>query len=247
MDKIKVVLSQIAHPCLYQSQKNFIPPRERLPANSPDVSRDLITRCVVINLHHEGDPRHRKYSMSDPEAYVQEHRLQLLGELVNMVERWKDSGMPLANVQTRFNKKGWGNIVGGILSANGEPDFMANADDAASSMDDTRREFEELVEILAVHPQGTWTASEMTDIANQNQLLQADLGDGTARSQTIRMGILGGRFVDERFGLDDGSIAVFKKSVVRRYTTYQVFIESPNDNQHSANVVDQSSANIRTN
>ncbi len=44
-----------------------------------------------------------------------------------MVERWKASGMPLAKIQTRFNKKGWGNIIGGILEANGEPDFMANA------------------------------------------------------------------------------------------------------------------------
>ncbi len=49
--------------------------------------------------------------------------------------------MPLAKVQTRFNKKGWGNIIGGILEANGEPDFMIHADDAASEMDETRREF----------------------------------------------------------------------------------------------------------
>lgn len=48
--------------------------------------------------------------------------------------------MPLAKVQTRFNKKGWGNIIGGILEANDEPDYGLNADDAASEMDDTRRE-----------------------------------------------------------------------------------------------------------
>ncbi len=62
--------------------------------------------------------------MNDPEAYVQNHRQQLLSELVNMVERWKNAGMPLATTQTRFNKKSWGNIIGGILEANGEPDFL---------------------------------------------------------------------------------------------------------------------------
>jgi hypothetical protein len=197
-----------------------------ITANSPDVSRDLITRCVVINLHHEGDPRKRSFSMDDPEAYVQTHRLQLLGELVNMVERWKASGMPLAKIQTRFNKKGWGNIIGGILVANGEPDFMANAEDAASEMDDTRREFEELVTALAKHPQGIWSGSELTDLANKNFVLQSELGDGTPRSQTTRMGKLAGRFVGERFSLDDGTYAVFKRISGGRHTQYQVFLES---------------------
>jgi hypothetical protein len=73
--------------------------------------------------------------------YVQTHRQQLLSELVNMVERWRFAGMPLATTQTRFNKKNWGNIIGGILEANGEPDFLDNADEAAAAMDDTRREF----------------------------------------------------------------------------------------------------------
>ncbi len=164
--------------------------------------------------------------MDDPEAYVQTHRLQLLGELVNMVERWKASGMPLAKIQTRFNKKGWGNIIGGILEANGEPDFMANAEDAASEMDDTRREFEELVTALAKHPQGIWSSSELTDLANKNFVLQSELGDGTPRSQTTRMGKLAGRFVGERFSLDDGTYAVFKRISGGRHTQYQVFLES---------------------
>jgi hypothetical protein len=43
--------------------------------------------------------------MNDPEAYVQKHRQQLLSELVNMVERWKDAGMRLATTQTRFQQE----------------------------------------------------------------------------------------------------------------------------------------------
>ncbi len=200
-----------------------------ITANSPDVSRDLITRCVTINLEYEGDPCRRSFSMNDPEAYAQTHRLQLLGELVNMVEKWKASGMPLANVQTRFNKKGWGSIIGGILHANGEPDFMTNAEDAASEMDETRRQFEELISLLADHPQGIWTASELTDLANRNFLLQAELGDGTPRSQTTRMGKLAGRFVNERFKLSEDTFARFKRSYDGQYTKYEVFRESTQD------------------
>ena len=205
-----------------------------ITANSPDVSRDLITRSVVINLYYEGNPRLRTFSMKDPEAFVSEHRLQLLGELINMVERWRASGMPLANVQTRFNKKGWGNIIGGILEANGEPDFMANADDAASEMDDTRREFEELIEVMVENQKGTWSASELTDLANEKLLLQSDLGAGTTRSQTTRMGKLAGRFVDERFRLEDGSYAVFKRVQGGRHTDYRVSLASPSECATSA-------------
>lgn len=134
--------------------------------------------------------------------------------------------MPLAKIQTRFNKKGWGNIIGGILEANGEPDFMTNAEDAASEMDETRRQFEDLIALLADHPQGIWTASELTDFANRNFVLQAELGDGTPRSQTTRMGKLVGRFVDERFKLSEDTYAKFKRSYDGQYTKYQVFKES---------------------
>ncbi len=217
-----------------------------ITANSPEVSRDLLTRCVVINLHYEGNPTKRVFSMSDPEVFVQTHRIQLLGELMNMVERWKASGMPLAKVNTRFNKKGWGNIVGGILAANGEPDFMANADDAASEMDDTRREFEELIDALAHHPQGLWTASQLTDLANQKFLLQSDLGDGTKRSQTTRMGKLAGRFVGETFTLDDETKANFKRSWDGKNTHYQVFLESSESTSSAVpNIESSTFGNVR--
>ena len=128
-------------------------------ANTPDVSRDLVTRSAVVNLYYEGNPERRTFSIADPEGYAQQHRLELLGELIGMVERWKGDGMAMASVHSRFNKRGWGDIVGGILNACGEPDFLANAEEAATQLDETRREFTELVGVLVEHPQGTWMAS----------------------------------------------------------------------------------------
>jgi len=197
-----------------------------ITANAPDVSPDLMSRSVVINLHHMGNPKLRTFAMNDPEAYVQTHRQQLLSELVNMVERWKFAGMPLATTQTRFNKKNWGNIIGGILEANGEPDFLDNADEAAAAMDDTRREFSELVGLLAQHSKGTWTAAELTDLANEHFLLRSELGQGTPRSQCTRLGVLAGRYVDERFVMDDGAFAIFHRSDIGRKTLYHVSLEA---------------------
>ena len=196
-----------------------------ITANTPDVSRDLVTRSVVINLYHEGDPERREFSIADPEGYAQQHRLELLGELLGMVERWKAAGSPLAKAHSRFNKRGWGNVVGGILEACGEPDFLANAEESAALLDDTRREFVELVAVLAEHPQGLWTAAELVELCGKHGLLTADLGDGSPRSCATKMGTLAGRFVGERFPLTDDRVAVFQRTTDRKGKVYRVVIE----------------------
>ncbi|MEX2170021.1 MAG: hypothetical protein WD851_11985 [Pirellulales bacterium] len=194
-------------------------------ANTPDVSRDLVTRSVIIDLFYEGNPERRTFSIADPEGYALQHRLEILGELVGMVERWKSSGKPLADTNNRFNKRGWGNIVGGILTVCGRPDFLANADEAALQLDDTKREFAELVSIMANHPQGIWTAAELVDLCADQTLLQSELGDRSARSQATRLGVIAGRYVAERFELPDQRMVIFHRSEARKGKIYRVDIE----------------------
>jgi hypothetical protein len=38
--------------------------------------------------------------------------------------------------------------------------------------------------------------------------------------------VLAGRYVDERFGMDDGSIAIFHRSDIGRKTLYHVGLET---------------------
>lgn len=201
-----------------------------ITANTPDVSPDLVSRSVVINLEYEGDPKRRAFHVADPEGYAEQHRLELLGELIGMVERWKAAGMPRANVNTRFNKRGWGNIVGGILQTNGEPDFLANAEEAAAQLDETRREFAELVAVLVDHNQGNWTATELAELCAREGLLATDLGEGSPRSLSTKMGTLAGRYIDERFGMADGRQVAFRRSKERKGNLYRVAVleEVPN-------------------
>jgi hypothetical protein len=201
-----------------------------ITANTPDVSRDLVTRSVVINLYYEGNPDTRKFSIADPEGYVQEHRFELLGELIGVVEHWKAAGMRPAPINSRFNKKGWGTIVGGILAEAGEPDFLGNAEEAATQLDAARREFTELVALLADHPQGIWSAGELTELAGNHGLLLQELGEGSPRSKSTLMGLLAGRYVDESFKLPDGRTATFKRSDGRKGVLYELDVadEVPN-------------------
>ncbi len=198
-----------------------------ITANSPDVSRDLFTRSVVINLHYEGDPTKRSFPIADPEHYAVEHRPVLLGELIGMIERWKALGMPLATAHSRFNKRDWGKIVGGILGANDEPDFLANTEEAAAGLDDTRREFAELVSVMVEHPQGNWTAADMSELAHSHSILSDQLGDGSTRSRSTRMGILAGRFVGESFPLTGDREATFRKADGRNGNLYVVYVADP--------------------
>jgi hypothetical protein len=196
-----------------------------LTANSPDVSRDLVTRSVVVNLYYEGNPERRSFSLPDPEAYAQEHRLEILGELIGMVEHWKGLGRPPATVHSRFNKRGWGTFVGGILAACGQPDFLGNAEEAATQLDETRREFSDLVATLADHPQGLWTAGELVQQCDSLGLLREELGSGSARSKATRLGVIAGRYLAERFPLAGGRTAVFHRCDERNGKVYRVEIE----------------------
>ncbi len=60
------------------------------------------------------------------------------------------------------------------------------------------------------------------------------------------MGKLAGRFVGERFKLDDGTYAVFKRSFNGQYNQYQVFVESAqSDRLGLPDVENQTSGNVR--
>lgn len=181
-----------------------------ITANNSECSRDLVTRCVPVSLFLEGDPTQRTYSLAKPEDYAAEHRLEILAELVGMVERWKAAGQPRSSICNRFTE--WAALIGGILDANGEPDFLANVSDAAAEMDQTRREFGELV-LLMYHKDckpgsthsGPWTPGELVELAISQRLLECELGDGSMRSRATCMGRILSRYIGGTFDVGSGT------------------------------------------
>lgn len=201
-----------------------------ITANTPEVSRDLVTRSVVVHLFYEGDPTRRTFTIPDPEAYALDHRVELLGELLGLVERWRAAGAPPAPVSSRFNKKGWGPTVGGILAANGYVDFLANAERSATELDETRRDFEHLVETLAGHPPGVWTPTGLAELAVRSGLFAGDFQDVTSdRARATRIGLIATRYVGETFPLADGRTAEFTRDVSRKGNVYAVRVRQADD------------------
>jgi hypothetical protein len=190
------------------------------------VSRDLVTRSVLIALHHEGNPARRAFALDDPEGYALDRRTEILGELLGMVEAWRAAGSPRSDAKSRFNKKGWGPIVGGILAVAGFPDFLGNAERAAMELDDSKCEFAALVAVLAARPAEVWTAAELAALAGERGLFPGAPGE-SPRARATRVGILCGRYVDERFDLADDRSAVFRKAEKRKGNEYSVELEVP--------------------
>ena len=121
-----------------------------------------------------------------------------------------------------FQQAWLGEHSGRILEACGEPDFLANAQEAAAQLDETRREFAELIALLVDHPQGNWSAAELVAFCSRQGLLATDLGEGSPRSRATKIGTLAGRFVEEQFPMSDGRLAKFHRSTERKGSIYRV-------------------------
>ena len=112
--------------------------------NNTKTSPDLVSRGLPIRLHYEGRPENRDFGTSTPIAYAKEHRAEILGELSGMIIRWNQAGRPLGDHRHRCRQ--WAGIIGGILQANGLPEFLTNLDEAAGEFNTQLDELAALAE-----------------------------------------------------------------------------------------------------
>jgi hypothetical protein len=194
-----------------------------ITANSPHVSRDLITRCVPVRLHYEGNPAKRRFAF-DPVHHTVEHRVEILGELCGMVEAWKSADMPLADHTHRFDERGWARIVGGILRNAGVQGFLDNMEDAAILYDRQRQQVGELVAYMATEPERGWRVTELVDACHSLEILADDITDGgrakSIKAQTTRLGLVLSQYIREVFEVADGSKMTLQHRFVRGKKRY---------------------------
>jgi hypothetical protein len=132
--------------------------------NQTKVSSDIVSRTVPIRFFCEGNPEDRDFGGRDPIAYAREHRAEILGELVGMLIRWNQLGRPEGQQSHRLVK--WARTVGGILTANGFPEFLTNRDVAAAEFDTGIDELTALAEVAMAFPDGP---VHLTDNENERQ------------------------------------------------------------------------------
>ncbi len=135
----------------FNTQKKIRRPNDLLwliTTNDAVPSDDLLSRCINIRLHYEGEPDSRAFQMSDGELlnYVRDNRSEILSELAGMVVRWLDAGRPSAPAPCRFTV--FGHVVGSVLTANGLPGLLSNTREEVRQHSATHQQLIALAERL---------------------------------------------------------------------------------------------------
>jgi hypothetical protein len=134
-------------------------------SNQTAATEDVVDRFVIARLHYEGDPRQRSFKR-DPLEYAAEHRLEILGELVAMVQRWLLSGKPLG--RHRHRCRHWAEVIGGILDANGLGEwFLAGQAEAAAQLDEGLQALTALAEHVLSEPSAKFVCRPGDDAAQK--------------------------------------------------------------------------------
>jgi hypothetical protein len=185
--------------------------------NGTQASADLVTRGLPVRLAHEGDPGQRQFFGLDPVEYAFRHRVELLGELAGMVDRWTAGGRPRGTQRHRFSK--WAEEIGGILAACGLPELLSNMSEATSEFSTVADEIAALAEHV-VKNKGPTAATGGKPAADWVRLFEAagvrqeELRTATTpKAKTIRVGKTLGPYVGRRIEISvDGKTG---KAVLR--------------------------------
>lgn len=152
------------------TSENFERPNDVLwifTMNGCKLSPDLTTRSVAIRFFLEGNPSRRNFDGRNPIEYAKQHRGEILGELIAMVYRWTQLGRNAGSRRHRLTT--WVETIGGILEANGLPEFLANQDEAVAAFDSAQDDLAAIAETVLQLPDRAFAVS--TDEPSGTQLL----------------------------------------------------------------------------
>lgn len=155
-----------------------------LTANYPQMSPDLVSRCVPVVLRLP-DAERVQYAHRNLLQFALQHRAEVLGELLGMIIRWREQGaQPDTTVDHR--ELHWAQAIGGLLKANDIYGFLQNYKEAVANQNiDTR----ELVTVLReiARDSHTFESLDIAKRAHGMRLLRSHFhafqGDAAARSK----------------------------------------------------------------
>lgn len=180
---------------------------------------DLLNRALPIRLAPTGDIAQRESPIGNPKLqFLPAKRDEIEAELIGMVERWKDAGMPLnRDVQHPFTE--WAHTVGGILEVNGFEGFLENYSLRRTEDSPVRRG---LGLLGAARPDAWWTASDWASLIVELGLVkilipEADRENRVSRTRGI--GVVLSAHSDEvlQAQTDDEHITCRLESARRRF------------------------------
>jgi DNA primase len=161
-----------------------------LTANNPLLSNEITRRCIRIRLDPKEDrPWQRTGFKHDPIIeWAKANRKRLLRAVLTMIQSWVAESMPLGE-QRLGSFENWAAVMSGIFDVLEIPGFLGNLDAFYAAADNEGEMWRDFT--------ATWwtrfrtetkRVAELNDFAEQSDLMQIVRGDGTERSQQIRLG-----------------------------------------------------------
>ena len=155
-------------------------------SNGGELGPDLASRCVPVWMWHEGTPADRPVpAIGDLLKYTEEHRTEIIAELMGMVDRWREAGSPI--VPVAFREQGWASTLNGVLKANGIEGFLSTYQQDRDGNDELSLA---LGELAATRPGEFLRAADWAREMERLGLYTRELSGRTARGQQIVVGNL---------------------------------------------------------
>lgn len=176
--------------------------------NGGQMSPDLISRHIPINLHYEGDPNKRTFKNQEYYEFVKKIRLDVYAEILGHFEKWRQAGMPRADVRHRFQT--WAEVIGGVLRVNGHKEFLANQGSSSAASDGDYQAFCVLSQRCT--PDKANTAAELLKTARSGGLYAKLDEIPEERARNVAFGKILSRFIGAEFRLDDTRLVRLEKA-----------------------------------
>ena len=161
-----------------------------MTANNPNLHLELTRRCIRIRIDPRVDRPWKRTSFKHPEiaTWAQDHRAALVASVLTLIRAWMAAGKPLGRERLGSFER-WSAMLGGILEVAGIPGFLANLDELYEAADVEGQAWREFTsawwEAFRAEPK---KVSELNEFCEQRELMLRLRGDGSARSQQIRLG-----------------------------------------------------------
>jgi len=161
-----------------------------LTGNNPKLSRDIARRSIRSRIDPKVDRAWLRTSFKhDPlEGWAKSHRNELVRAALVLVQAWIAAGRPLSRARLG-SFQAWAGVVGGVLGVAGVDGFLGNLDALYAHADTDDAAWREFTQAWwDAHGGAEVHVSLLAELCEKHDLMAQILGDGSTRSQQIRLG-----------------------------------------------------------
>jgi hypothetical protein len=161
-----------------------------MTANNPNLHLELTRRCIRLRIDPRVDRPWKRTSFKHPEitTWAKENRSALVHGILTLIRAWMVAGKPLDRARLGSFER-WSAIIGGILTVGGISGFLANLDQLYEAADVEGQAWREFTAAWwEAFRTGPKKVSELNQFCEDRELMLRLRGEGSARSQQIRLG-----------------------------------------------------------